>query len=266
MSRSPEIDAILQLHRSGRVIEDREAHALAAEVERLEEAHVEAMCCLAKHAREAAHQKQRAEAAEARVARMTEMLLAYDAERALYLRRLLWLHDCSTGTTDADGCEWGIYRVKWVNGQAIEVWQTNSDFSDLDAAIERDGYKLPASAKVLEARVKELEALEPKRAQFDSDHCMHVLVPHDKYEQMERAETRLRELQAGDYEKLEAQNARLRAALEDVSLLAHCISKAGPLNTPDLETAWRKFDLISVKAAEALVDRKAALNGEEASK
>ena len=62
------------------------------------------------------------------------------------------------------------------------------------------------------------------------------------------------------------QNARLRAALEDVSLLAHCISKAGPLNTPDLETAWRKFDLISVKAAEALVDRKAALNGEEASK
>ena len=66
--------------------------------------------------------------------------------------------------------------------------------------------------------------------------------------------------------ELEAQNARLRAALEDVSLLAHCISKAGPLNTPDLETAWRKFDLISVKAAEALVDRKAALNGEEASK
>lgn len=61
------------------------------------------------------------------------------------------------------------------------------------------------------------------------------------------------------------QNARLRAALEDVSLLAHCISKAGPLNTPDLETAWRKFDLISVKAAEALVDRKAALNSEEAS-
>jgi len=65
--------------------------------------------------------------------------------------------------------------------------------------------------------------------------------------------------------ELEAKNARLRAALEDVSLLAHCISKAGPLNTPDLETAWRKFDLISVKAAEALVDRKAALNSEEAS-
>lgn len=70
-----------------------------------------------------------------------------------------------------------------------------------------------------------------------------------------KAEARVKEL--------EAQNARLRAALEDVSLLAHCISKAGPLNTPDLETAWRKFDLISVKAAEALVDKKAALNGEE---
>ena len=73
----------------------------------------------------------------------------------------------------------------------------------------------------------------------------------------EAAEARVKEL--------EAKNARLRAALEDVSLLAHCISKAGPLNTPDLETAWRKFDLISVKAAEALVDRKAALNGEGAS-
>jgi len=71
---------------------------------------------------------------------------------------------------------------------------------------------------------------------------------------------------AAEVERLEAKNARLRAALEDVSLLAHCISKAGPLNTPDLETAWRKFDLISVKAAEALVDRKAVLNDEEANK
>jgi hypothetical protein len=106
--------------------------------------------------------EQRAEAAEARAERLTQSLLAHDAERTLYLRRLLWLHDCSTGTTDAEGYEWGIYRVKWNGGQAVEVWQTNSDFSDLDAAMERDGYKLPASAKAMEARVKELEEREAK--------------------------------------------------------------------------------------------------------
>ena len=99
-------------------------------------------------------------------------------------------------------------------------------------------------AEAAEARAKELERIAELR-------------------ELEQQTAKIAEDRIG---QLEAQNARLRAALEDVSLLAHCISKAGPLNTPDLETAWRKFDLISVKAAEALVDRKAALNGEEASK
>ena len=49
--------------------------------------------------------------------------------------RLAWLH--SAGSNNVDGYEWGIYRVKWVNGRAVEVWQTNSDFSDLDAAIAK---------------------------------------------------------------------------------------------------------------------------------
>ncbi len=53
-------------------------------------------------------------------------------------KRLHWLHDCSTGTTDPQGFEWGIYRVKWVNGVAAEVWQTASDFSDLDAEMARE--------------------------------------------------------------------------------------------------------------------------------
>ena len=64
--------------------------------------------------------------------------------------RLHWLHDCSTGTTDPEGCEWGIYRVKWVNGKAVEVWATNSDFSDLDAEMERERQALaptPAGGK-----------------------------------------------------------------------------------------------------------------------
>lgn len=55
-----------------------------------------------------------------------------------YKTRMEWLHDCSNGCTDAEGFEWGIYRVKWENGQAVQVWQTNSDFSDLDAEMARE--------------------------------------------------------------------------------------------------------------------------------
>ena len=51
--------------------------------------------------------------------------------------RLRWLH---TGSgRDAEGFEWGIFRVKWdAQGQPVEVWQTNSDFSDLDAEMLRE--------------------------------------------------------------------------------------------------------------------------------
>lgn len=56
----------------------------------------------------------------------------------LAMKRLYWLHDCSAGTTDSEGYEWGIYRVKWENGRAVDVQQTLSDFSDLDAEMERE--------------------------------------------------------------------------------------------------------------------------------
>lgn len=59
--------------------------------------------------------------------------------------RLHWLHDCSNGTTDSEGYEWGIYRVKWVNGQATEVLATLSDFSDLDAEMKREADRARAS-------------------------------------------------------------------------------------------------------------------------
>lgn len=47
--------------------------------------------------------------------------------------RLAWLH--SPASNNVDGYEWGIFRVKWEGGKAIEVCHTYSDFSDLDAAI-----------------------------------------------------------------------------------------------------------------------------------
>lgn len=47
-------------------------------------------------------------------------------------RRLEWLH--SQDSTNVEGYEWGVFRVKWEGGRAVEVWQTNSDFSDLDGA------------------------------------------------------------------------------------------------------------------------------------
>lgn len=64
--------------------------------------------------------------------------LAADSNLSIYKARMDWLHDCSSGCTDPDGYEWGIYRVKWENGKAVEVWQTNSDFSDLDAEMARE--------------------------------------------------------------------------------------------------------------------------------
>lgn len=56
-------------------------------------------------------------------------------------KRLKWLHDYSTGANDPEGYEWGIYRVKWHNGQVVSVVQTNSDFSDLDAEMAREEKK-----------------------------------------------------------------------------------------------------------------------------
>jgi hypothetical protein len=56
--------------------------------------------------------------------------------------RLKWLHSAESHR-DKDGYEWGIFRVKWgADGKASEVWQTNGNFSDLDAAI-RDSMKKP---------------------------------------------------------------------------------------------------------------------------
>jgi hypothetical protein len=59
--------------------------------------------------------------------------VAQDAARPTDAERLAWLH--SAASNNVDGYEWGIYRVRWEHGRAVEVWQTYSDFSDLDAAL-----------------------------------------------------------------------------------------------------------------------------------
>lgn len=52
-------------------------------------------------------------------------------------KRLKWLHE--GGGRDPEGCEWGVFRVKWnEQGQPIEVRQTLSDFSDLDSEMHRE--------------------------------------------------------------------------------------------------------------------------------
>lgn len=50
--------------------------------------------------------------------------------------RLHWLHN-NADYLDAEGYEWGIYRVRWnrLTGVVESVQQTLSDFSDLDAAL-----------------------------------------------------------------------------------------------------------------------------------
>jgi len=65
-------------------------------------------------------------------------LTCIDRELNRLQSRLRWLHDCSTGQTDPEGYEWGIYRVKWENGKAVSVMQTLSDLSDLDAEMARE--------------------------------------------------------------------------------------------------------------------------------
>jgi hypothetical protein len=48
------------------------------------------------------------------------------------------------------------------------------------------------------------------------------------------------------------ETAELREALSEISAYAHCLAKAGPLNTPTLDDAWMHFTQLSVAAAAAL--------------
>jgi hypothetical protein len=45
---------------------------------------------------------------------------------------------------------------------------------------------------------------------------------------------------------------QLRETLEEIGTHAHCLAKAGPLNTPTLAAAWSHFMQLSVMATAAL--------------
>jgi hypothetical protein len=50
------------------------------------------------------------------------------------MRRLTWLH--ASTEPDAEGYEWGIFRVKWSpSGEVASLLHTRADFADMDAAI-----------------------------------------------------------------------------------------------------------------------------------
>jgi hypothetical protein len=52
--------------------------------------------------------------------------------------------------------------------------------------------------------------------------------------------------------QLEREVATLRVALSEMATEAHCIAKAGPIATPDLQVAWEKFMRLGVHATAAL--------------
>jgi hypothetical protein len=68
-------------------------------------------------------------AREQAIARAT--LADFEAMR----KRMEFLH--SAESVDAEGYEWGVFRVKWENGRAVDVQHVRADHSDIDAAIER---------------------------------------------------------------------------------------------------------------------------------
>jgi hypothetical protein len=56
-------------------------------------------------------------------------------------------------------------------------------------------------------------------------------------------------------EDVDKRDAAIRIAcetLEDIRTAAHCIAKAGPLNTPTLVDAWVKFMDLEVMAVKGL--------------
>ncbi len=118
------------------------------------------------------------------------------------------------------------------------------DYDDLQDQL----FAARQEAETLAKRIKELEETELEYsafcAQFRRKNKTLICHPSEATKTINTFRAELAALR----------NAATEAGgvLQDIHLLAHCIAKAGPLNTPTLEVAWSKFELLAVKAVEGI--------------
>lgn len=55
--------------------------------------------------------------------------------------------------------------------------------------------------------------------------------------------------------------SKYESSLQEIRVFAHCVAKAGPLNTPTLQDAWSKFMEISAMASKGLSKQKSGGSG-----
>jgi len=106
---------------------------------------------------------------------------------------------------------------------------------------QTDGsYAIPNSAEgdLLKTAKKEIEEL------MEEKQWLRETLSDEAKNYFDMAQIRLPELLR--------ENEKLREALKEISTEAHCIAKAGPLNTPTLHDAWGKFMAIDAMATKAL--------------
>lgn len=92
------------------------------------------------------------------------------ADAAAMDKRLSWLH--SPAALNVDGYEWGIFRVKWENGKAVEVHQTRADFADVDAAMRTEAVALARKDALLR------QSMEAQQALIEWDKARDFPVPY----------------------------------------------------------------------------------------
>jgi hypothetical protein len=115
---------------------------------------------------------------------LADDLLSEVRELRAYRDRMEWLH--RGNDRDAEGYEWGIFRVKWdEHGQPASVLHTNTDLRDLDAAMGAS--RMPRYYDELADVKQQLADTQAKLAEAERvlyDHValrVHVMRSHSDY-------------------------------------------------------------------------------------
>lgn len=140
-----------------------------------------------------------------------------------------------------EGC---ISGASETNNFQVKLAKIQAEIAKREAAVE----ELQAEAKAIESqrasqRAELTSAIESSRQWMK---CAKAVDLKMLAEQADHNKT---------VDKLIAANAtinQLTDALYTIHVTANCIAKAGPLATPDLWSAWIKFDRISVMATNAI--------------